>query len=178
MIFDMIIETYARVMSFWDRMVYCTFSPSNKIKLRNVHRGFVDRDARMFHASFTLLCEYVEREWDGLENLLASIAETPNSLRARGNKTLAELYEWYNSVDWENHVPYSPEYNAAISAVTYETIHVNEHLNRGIRVVGDPEDVAKLTELREEHRQKVEKFERLRQYNFLKLARNSKHMWR
>jgi hypothetical protein len=81
--------------------------PHNELKIRNIPRSWSDRDERLFHAVFSILCDFVEKEHrDGINSLKEHIVEMESLLEKnpelagqleRTRETVA-LYEWYTSV--------------------------------------------------------------------------------
>jgi hypothetical protein len=112
---------------------YKIFNPSNKLIIRNVDRSWVDRDYRFFHATFTIMCEFVEQEMDGeagveryikLCNRRANEANEDMEIKsyqeiAKDHNRMLDLYRWYNEVDWNDPVPITPEYQTLLQNTEY-----------------------------------------------------------
>lgn len=81
----------------------------NVLEIRNIEEDseWTDKDSVMFHACFTLLCDFVEIELPSTENMtFEAWVEWCEGLEgdfnhAEGQRALLELYEWYVSVDWD-----------------------------------------------------------------------------
>jgi len=148
--FDKVMEDYESSRKWKDRL--CTirrkirsayidvkdvFFPWNKIKVRNMTRGWHDRDYVLMHAMFTIFCDYIEGEqpfvdWDSKnkQKRHTNIAEMREfvekyygkdapvdeygwSREQMDKKYLIEMeliwiYEWYITGQWEfDHVKHS-----------------------------------------------------------------------
>ena len=143
-----------KIFTKWQQYVYILFTPANKLTIRNIPREFVDRDERMLHANFSILCDFIELEYDGVEkfeNLInAEIAEIEklemnlasknmelaydedrerNYIKSRKeglkvDQTLLSLYNWYNDINWKDSVPETEEYKEAMDKVEYQSAPV------------------------------------------------------
>lgn len=98
------------------------FYPSNVLKIRNVPRTWCDRDQRLFHANFTILCDFIEKEHHGKKKFDDYVAWCTKEWEDCGGEnqdydktgkmfpkhqyedaiTYKKLYDWYTSIDWEN----------------------------------------------------------------------------
>ena len=85
------------------RYKHIIFTPSNKLHIRNIPKSWADRSERMFHAPFSILCEYVEKEGGGIDNFDLENGET-------GDQEIVDLYTWYNSINWKCHSTDTKEY--------------------------------------------------------------------
>lgn len=99
--------------------------PHNIQRIRNVPRTWNDRSERLPHAVFSMLCDFVERECDGIDKLEARVKagwEYADKIKAEceaggyplENSTypllkhqydaegaFCEIYRWYNAVNWK-----------------------------------------------------------------------------
>lgn len=95
------------------------FRPYNQLHIRNAPRSYMDKDYLMFHACFTLLCNFVEREFTRTpfnEYVKWCEEEWAKPVNEFGYKDMPEhqyesavlfkeLYDWYTGIDWNNPVP-------------------------------------------------------------------------
>ena len=87
----------------------------NELTIRNIDPDskWTDKDYVMFHACFTLLCDFVENEYANYDGGFEKYVEWCESLvdtemgdtnNVEGNRKLLELYEWYTDHDWKEDV--------------------------------------------------------------------------
>lgn len=93
------------------------FNPSNKLHIRNLTRDWHDRNIRILHANFSILCDFVEKEYGGIEKLEEDIqywesqpGDDNFGTHIPEKKEMVALYKWYNSIDWNNYCTDTPEY--------------------------------------------------------------------
>lgn len=132
-ILDWTIETYSSIAQRFAAWRYRTFTPSNRLTIRNVPQSYADHAERYFHAAFTVLCNFVERERGGESQIENDISKNVAQIdRNQDNLTVAilreqvavdraivELYGWYTSIDWNDPVPMSSEYRAMIDQAEF-----------------------------------------------------------
>jgi hypothetical protein len=170
---------------WWRRTHYRLFTPSNILRLRNVERGWIDRNDRFFHAMFTVLCDFVEKEHDGAAGLRKNIAflkkataKDPNDAIAarnlRENVAFLRLYRWYTSIDWQNPVPESPEYASLLEKTTFSSTKVRDGT---YQLRFDSPNNAELTSQRKIHAMKIQKFEQIKQKRMIRLVKMSYALW-
>jgi len=91
------------------------FHPYNILRIRNCPHTYTDKDVLYFHACFTLLCRYVEREygnwneyvdwcWDELKKFKENSdhptwCSVPTQFEV--GLIFDYLYHWYISVNWK-----------------------------------------------------------------------------
>lgn len=177
-------------MSFstlFKRWKYSFFTPSNVLKIRNVPKEWVDRDDRLFHACFSLLCDFIELESGGISEYKQGIAllqkentedsGTRTSRQIREQSALADLYDWYNGIDWIGDlVPPTEEYRLLAERVQTITVPTGVDSYR-IEHEGDPQDIARLQLLRQEHIEKERTFEIFCQKQLLTLVSLRECLW-
>lgn len=184
-IYDFFVNLYTQTAAWYRRTTYKLFTPSNKLLLRNVGNGWIDRDERMFHAMFTILCEFVEKELDGPEKLRKILRKMRKTIKNNANdagfanqyhamRTFYRLYRWYNTVNWDNPVVESPEYSKLISETTFSTVELNHGVHQ--LKIDNPKPAEYASE-RQIHALKIEKFEQLRQQRMHQLVRVYRSMW-
>jgi len=117
----------------WYIPVHNFFYPHNVQKIRNCPRSWNDRSECVFHCVFSMLCDFIEREeggrnnvFEGIENhreyLAELLAREENNNMARGEAAMLthqiereteqlRLYDWYMGVNWNEPVgfPWSEE---------------------------------------------------------------------
>jgi hypothetical protein len=175
----------AKINKFW----YRTFTPSNVLKIRNVDRDWVDRDHRFYHAAFTILIDFVDQEMGGeagLERYIQNLSqdtqidgvrdtEIQQYIRMREeHTTMLQLYRWYNSIDWQNPVPESPEYLEILSKTKIST-EPTEHGT--YKMVTTSENPEKLNMLRAIHMQREQEFEKIKMKKLLQLCTIHQTLW-
>ena len=101
------------------------FTPSNKLHIRNLTRDWHDRDVRILHANFSILCDFVEKEYGGLDKLEEDIkyfedrpAEDNWGAHLPEKKEMVALYKWYNSINWNDYCSDTPEYTKMTERTT------------------------------------------------------------
>lgn len=93
------------------RYKFWIFTPSNKLHLRNIPRSWIDRSERAFHAPFSILCDYVEKDLGGVEKAKKRLGKIdPADAREAAEHEIVDLYVWYNSIDWKWHSTDTEEY--------------------------------------------------------------------
>ena len=113
----------------WNNLYYVPRSwlfPYNRLVVRNVPRTYSDPVNRLPHAMFSLLCEYVEREYGPRRPFDEYVADARKSVaeyeawKAAGNDgyppnsmyggyavaviELSDLYYWYKGINWDDPV--------------------------------------------------------------------------
>lgn len=88
------------------------FFPHNVLRIRNTPRSWNDRSERVIHTVFSMLCDFVEKEEGGCTAFSEKIQK---GLALKGTEDywsgveidlqILELYNWYNSIDWNDPVP-------------------------------------------------------------------------
>ena len=128
-----IVEMFTSVAQKYSAWRYRKFTPSNRLKIRNVPESYADHNERFFHAAFTVLCDFVENERGGESKIETDISKhiesiDPNSSDwmltvqredIAADRTMLELYGWYNSIDWNDPVPMTDEYRSMIEQAEY-----------------------------------------------------------
>lgn len=96
--------------------MYWLRTPSNKLTIRNIPRSWCDRDNRLFHACFTILCDFIEKEYGhewkeyvdwcikGQSHNYTLPDYIPKHQRDAAI-IFDQLYTWYNTIDWNDPVP-------------------------------------------------------------------------
>lgn len=191
----------------WRKHKYNLFTPSNKLTIRNVPRSWVEYDYRLLHASFTVMCEYVEKQCHGLVELNDRIAgrendilenlqrlqdavddpEEQNRIRAENNciqdcmdseQILRDLYVWYTTTDWDNPVPESQSYKDAYSRISYVWEDCEDMKGYSELVIkGTPEDIALSDVERKLHTEKEREFRSLCNDSLLRLISIRETLW-
>lgn len=130
-----IVKILQQTIDAVNRWIYRTFRPSNRLIIRNITKNWIDRDVRLFHANFTIVCDFVDQEMggeSGIERYVTSLRrevktttdqqeQTMLKSNASDYQKILELYRWYNSINWQNPVPFTPEYSKMIEQAEYLT---------------------------------------------------------
>lgn len=100
------------------------FRPHNVLKIRNMPKSFVDKDEKVFHCVFSVLCDFVEKEHHGPEkykeyiDMLGVFTEEQKNEKnneiwiehskrqAIEHQKVLDLYNWYISIDWKDPIPF------------------------------------------------------------------------
>jgi len=99
------------LINLFHRYKFWIFTPSNKLHLRNIPRSWIDRSERAFHAPFSILCDYVEKDLGGVEKAKKRLGKIdPADAREAAEHEIVDLYVWYNSIDWKWHSTDTEEY--------------------------------------------------------------------
>lgn len=164
---------WARKLRKWD---YWIFTPSNLLTLRNVPRSWVDRDYRLLHANFSILCDFIEKERGGADGLLRDIEwrrglqkkpteegcewEKTNDCRwLKADLYFYRLYTWYNGIDWNDPVPMSEEYYNHLDAAKPHFVSLGNGKSE-LHHEGSPEVVARLAVVRAKYFADEKKFDK------------------
>lgn len=105
----------------WHTFKYWLCTPSNRQFIRNTPRSYIDRDHRLLHCMFSILCDFIEREyirtnWDdyvkwvkqswkiGCNKNHPDYDEYNGVPKHQYQSALVfdKLYKWYNSVNWDD----------------------------------------------------------------------------
>ena len=176
-----IVEKYTQVAQRYDAWNYRTFSPSNRMRLRNTPRHWVDRDHRLFHASFTVLCDFVESEKDGVDQIEQEIVELQNEQDLQGVhdqiatlQKIVELYRWYTSTDWDDPVPLDDEYYKMITSAEYISTPTTHGTYKLHIKYSNPDAMARL---RAEQTLREQRFEKLKIAKLMQLCKIHTQLW-
>lgn len=172
---------------------YRIFTPSNKLKIRNIDSSYIDHDVRLFHANFSLFCDFIEKELGGMQGLLkqkkdlervlltsTTLEHTKDSLVEEIEiiETWIDLYSWYINTNWEDPVPLTKQHNEVASRITYDFVPVHEDSDLFKMVQkGTPDDLLKLQECRLEYRNNYDIFENICNEKLNILIAHRKHLW-
>lgn len=182
---DVLIEFYSKIAAWYRRTTYKWFTPSNRLVLRNVEAGWVDRDDRLFHAMFTILCDFVEKEMDGPQKFRKILKKTQKDAKNDPKdvhlqvyyermRILYSLYNWYTRIDWQDPVPESAEYSKMISETTYGTIEVSVGVHQ-LKI--DTPNPAEYASERKIHAMKVQQFAENKRRRMHQLVRVYDSLW-
>lgn len=99
---------FTKLYSWFYQFTQFAFTPSNKLTIKNIPRSWVDRDMRLFHAVFTILCDYIELEHDNHKQYVEWLEvkkEEDNSLILQWSNAYdtQKLYNWYINIDWNEY---------------------------------------------------------------------------
>jgi hypothetical protein len=102
----MIVHIWHTVQAWWQ----IWWGPYNRLKILNTPRTYSDPTHRAYHAVFSLLCWYVEKEYDDLDAYVEQVRQCPEddwdwSYLFKTH----ELYHWYKNKDWEYEDTNDPE---------------------------------------------------------------------
>ena len=179
---------FARYAARYDAWNYRTFSPSNRLRLRNTPRSWVDRDHRFFHAAFTVFLDFVEYEADGVAGLQQRVSrlreyaaeQTIDDATINAQKDIQvcvkmiELYEWYTSINWSEPVAMNDEYRAMVERMQIST----EPTDHGTyRIVETGVDTDRLGMLRAQHVVREQQFEKLKLQRLHELCNIHSFFW-
>lgn len=160
--------------------------PYNVLKIRNVDREYTDYDIIMLHANFSILCNFCEREMGGLSNWKNRIHElTLESgkyagvdLTIKEENILINLYVWYNSINWNDPVPFTQSYLEVSKKVKYETRPVDaSEMCYTLELVGAESDIAEYKRQQIELSNREEEFKIECQSNLEKLVSLRERLW-
>lgn len=91
------------------------FCPWHTMRILNHGRGYTDPDNRMVHAAFSILCRFVEKEFEyGRTDIVYYLAELKaeeqylhvNQPLIDAYTAFLEAYDWYASIDWDREEPH------------------------------------------------------------------------
>lgn len=168
---DSLSETFQK---WWRRTKFLWFTPANKLNIRNVPKSWTDRDDIMFHAIFTIICDFVEKEYGGRDEL----AEDAENENAKPQQVILAIYDWYNEIDWSDPVPTNTAYQELMKRVEYKQIPVDAPTGAyRIELVGDPTDVANLKLARAEHLERQAEFDEVCEENLSKALMVRRYLW-
>jgi hypothetical protein len=164
-----------------------TPSTAITLKIRNADEHS-ERDRHIFHACFTLLCEFVENDAGGLDGLATYMntleaASSSNGSHVTAFGKLADLYSWYTTIDWNNPSQFTtPEYDNLLNSgrikMGLEPIDdANGNRRYTVDLQGTPEDI----EFYETEREKIimseEQFELLCTKKLVELVKLRPYLW-
>lgn len=111
-----------KIKRLCDVAYYCikdAMEPNNVVVVRNTDKSWNDRDHRLLHCVFSVLCDFVELEQGGSKEYEKTIKETFEyskdeknhcqemcKLQAEDDQKILDLYVWYNSINWKDPNPY------------------------------------------------------------------------
>lgn len=170
-VWNWIAKRFKNLPIAWERWQYRTFSPSNVLQIRNVPREWIDRDARLFHAAFTVLMDFVDNEMDGATGLQRYVVALRKNAQANANDVadqmsqqaldayvkMLELYNWYASIDWQDPIQKSPAYAEMLEKIEYRTQPTEHGTFRMIEEGVDSQAIARERALHVVREQQFEK---------------------
>jgi hypothetical protein len=181
-----IIEKFWNRLSNWYwRTRYRYTTPSNRLKIRNVGAGWVDRNDRLFHANFTILCDFIEQERDGALAMRQHVIhckrqarKDPQDVRAQfeyqQNLQFLRLYRWYVSINWNEPVELNPEYANMLKNVEYVTTPTDHGTYKIESRCADPDALARHRAI---HATREQQFEKTKMRNLRRLVKLSPFLW-
>jgi hypothetical protein len=144
--------------------------------LRNTPREWVDRDHRFFHATFTILCDFVENEFNGVDGLHRYITSARKQINETSTDAqnqmvqqsidahakMLELYNWYQEIDWQEPVKPSPAYREMLDKVQYHSEPVDSVESGAYRLVETGVDRDAIARERAMHVVREQQFEKIK----------------
>ena len=173
--FERFWETIERNLASWYYNTKTSiFNPSNKLHIRNVPRTWYDRSDRLHHAVFSMMCDLVERELGGIDNLEQDIAANKDTegYWYEQYREMAELYRWYTSIDWEDPYTNTEEYTRMSETETV-IFHENGRMER-LSVGYSDEERSKIIL---DNQKAEEDFEKLCTENAIRVLKLRGYMW-
>lgn len=178
-------KIWNQISNWYWRTRYRLFAPSNRLKIRNVGTGWVDRFDRLFHANFTILCDFVEQERDGALAMRQHVArckrrahKNPDDAHAQfeyqQNLQLLRLYRWYVSINWDEPIELNPEYASMLKNVEYVTTPTEHGTHKIESHCSNPDALARHRAM---HAAREQQFEKTKMRNLCRLAKLSPSLW-